>query len=169
MVITVHCYLLSFPPSRYLHLTSDELLPREHPDYDPHFKARPVAKHLLLKFQHYYYPRREISIDESMIGFQGRTSSKQFMPLKKYSKWGVKMWCLSEAKTGYLYRFLILGGRLAKSKEENKPSYAVLQLLRMEPSIIKNGHSLATDNFFTSPALAAEVRKFFQYVTCNFA
>ena len=42
------------------------------PGYDPLFKLRPFVDPLVINFQKAYHPGREISVDESMIGFKGR-------------------------------------------------------------------------------------------------
>lgn len=46
------------------------------------------------------------SIDESMTKFKGRSSMKQYMPLKP-TKRGIKMWLRCDANTGYTYDFNI--------------------------------------------------------------
>lgn len=37
----------------------------------------------------YYLPNKQLSIDESMIGFTGRHELKQYMPMKS-TKWGTQ-------------------------------------------------------------------------------
>ena len=101
----------------------------DHKDYNLHLKIQPFVDHLLDVFKRYYYPRKDISIDESLIAFQGRTKALHYLPNKRHARWGVKLWCLSEASTGYLYRFILLGGRLAVDRDENKPSMAIRRLL----------------------------------------
>jgi hypothetical protein len=48
-----------------------------------------------------YHPHREISIDEAMIAFKGRSSIKQYMPMKP-TKRGFKMWSSCDAYNGYV-------------------------------------------------------------------
>ena len=44
----------------------------------------------------------DITIDESMVGFLGRTPHlRQFMPQKRHARFGIKLWCLCNAKDGY--------------------------------------------------------------------
>ena len=55
---------------------------------------------LVKNFQEAYHLAREISVDESMIGFKGRMSFVQYMP-KKPTKCGMKTFVLTDSRTGY--------------------------------------------------------------------
>ena len=55
----------------------------------PHIKCALLLEKLLTNFKCNYNLGRELSIDEHMIGFKGRTSFIQYMP-KKPTKWGLK-------------------------------------------------------------------------------
>lgn len=46
-----------------------------------------------------YKPRKEISMDESMVAHKGRTPHTQYMPAKP-TRWGLKVWVLAESMTG---------------------------------------------------------------------
>ena len=63
-------------------------------DYDCLGKVRPLINHLSHKFQSLYQPNMEVAVDEAMIKFQGRSSLKQYMPLKP-------MWVLADSHNGY--------------------------------------------------------------------
>ena len=67
-----------------------------------------------------YVPGKEISVDESMIGTKSRLSFLQYMP-NKPTKWGVKVWVCSEAKTGYIHKFKIYTGK-EQQREHSKTS-----------------------------------------------
>ena len=56
-----------------------------------------------------FAPSRDLSIDEAMIRFDGRLAWKQYMP-KKPVKWGMKLWCLCDANTGYCLEFSLYTG-----------------------------------------------------------
>ena len=79
------------------------------PGYDPLFKLRPFLDPLLKNFKKAYNPGREVSLDESMIGFKGRLSFLQYMP-KKPTKWGMKAFVLADSKTGYTYNWRLYTG-----------------------------------------------------------
>ena len=67
----------------FLHVVNnDDARPREHPNHDKAFKIRSLIDILVPLWQRHYKPNKEISIDESMIPFKGRTSLMQYMPAK---------------------------------------------------------------------------------------
>ena len=69
---------------------------------DPLFKLCPFLTPFINNFKASYTLNREVSVDESMIGFKGRLSFIQYLP-KKPTKWGMKVYVLSDAHTGYIY------------------------------------------------------------------
>ena len=63
----------------YLHFVNNEsLLPTKNKTG----KVRPIIDELQKRFQELYQPNCEVAVDEAMIKFQGRSSMKQYMPLK---------------------------------------------------------------------------------------
>ena len=78
------------------------------PGHDPLYKLRPFVTPLITHFQSSYTLHREVSVDESMIGFKGRLGFIQYMP-KKPTKWGMKVF-LSDALTGYMYNWHLYTG-----------------------------------------------------------
>ncbi len=146
---------------RYLHLVDSSKQKKVgEVGYDPLFKVRPLLDHLSAVFPRYYQPARQLSIDEMMIGTRCRISFLQYMP-QKPCKFGVKVWVLAEAKTGYVVGFQIYTGAAlpATSTEENASkglAYRVVMDL-MEPYQGK-GHLLFMDNFYTSFDLVYDLK-----------
>ena len=69
--------------SRYLHFVDNTTLPpRTDPTYDKLGKIRPVLDSVTQQFLTGYNPHCEVSIDEAMIAFKGRSSMKQYVPKK---------------------------------------------------------------------------------------
>ena len=135
----------------FLHLVNnDENLPRDHPNHDKAFKIRPLVDLLVPLWQRHYKPKRELSIDESMIPFKGRTCLMQYMPAKP-NKWGLKAWGLAEAKTGYIYNWQLYLGKDSSRPTDLPLAHHVVMTLA-EP-LFDKGHILYMDNFFSSPAL----------------
>lgn len=67
--------------NRYLHLTDSTQAPgRDLPNYDPLHKVRPLVDQLNIKFPEFFKPGKNLSIDESMVGFKGRLQFKQYWP-----------------------------------------------------------------------------------------
>ena len=95
---------------RFLHLNDSSLYRKKgEPGHDPLYKLRPFIQPLLSNFQRNYILSKEISIDETMIGFKGRLSFIQYMP-KKPTKWGMKAYVLADARTGYMYNWYLYTG-----------------------------------------------------------
>ena len=61
-------------------------------------------------FESEYVLHKELSIEEAMIPFKGHLSFKQYMKDKPV-KWGIKVFALSDATNGYIYRMQIYTGK----------------------------------------------------------
>ena len=48
-------------------------------------------------------------MDETMVGFRGRVSFKQYCP-NKSTKYGLKFYVLADSSTGYVHNFLLYTG-----------------------------------------------------------
>ena len=95
---------------KFLHLNDNSQYKKKgEPGHDPLYKLRPFLTPLIANFQSSYTLHREVSVDESMIGFKGRLGFIQYMP-KKPTKWGMKAFVLSDARTGYMYNWHLYTG-----------------------------------------------------------
>jgi len=66
-------------------------------------KVRPLMTMLNERFQLFWPVENELSIDESMVPYYGRHSTKQFIRGKPI-RFGYKLWCLN-TRLGYLIQF----------------------------------------------------------------
>ena len=65
----------------YLHLDDNTTcIPRGDPGHDRLHKVRPLLTQATDIFSRDYIPNRNMSIDEAMVGFKGK--SKQYIPMK---------------------------------------------------------------------------------------
>ena len=95
---------------KFLHLNdSTKYIPKGRPGHDPLFKLRPFFDPLIANFQAAYSLGREISVDESMIGFKGHLWFLQCLP-KKPTKWGMKAFILTDSITAYTYNWRFYAG-----------------------------------------------------------
>lgn len=139
---------------RFLHLADSTKQKKQgEQGYDPLFKVRPLIDHLSAVFQQYYQPLRQLSIDEMMVGTRCCIAFLQFMP-KKPTRFGIKIWVNSEAKTGYVLKFEIYTGAHEGTREKGLSYRVVMEL--MEPFQGK-GHCLFIDNFYTGPKLLLDL------------
>ena len=76
---------------RYLHFTNNEALHAPgSPGYDKLGKIKPIITALSERFRGVYEPGKNISIDEAMIRFKGRSTIKQYLPMKPIKR-GIKV------------------------------------------------------------------------------
>ncbi|XP_040073232.1 piggyBac transposable element-derived protein 4-like [Ixodes scapularis] len=140
-----------------LHLNDNAKMP-EHGtnDFDRAYKVRPLIKMMNEKFHSEYSPSSHLAVDESMILFKGRSSMKQYMPMKPKIKRGFKVWSLADSQTGYLLKFQLYEGKNAeKPLDRTLGEHVVLSLADGAVSV---GSQLFFDNFFTSTKLLQELR-----------
>jgi hypothetical protein len=134
---------------QFFHLVNNgDALPRDDPDYDRCFKVRPLVDILVNKWQGVYYPGQNVSVDESIVAFKGRSSMIQYNPQKPH-KWGIKAWVLAESKTGYMYNWEMYRGSTGRT-ETGLSEKVVLNITQ---PIYGHNHHVYMDNFFTSPDL----------------
>ena len=140
--------------SRYLHFVDNStLVPRTSPAYDRLGKIRPLLNHILSRFSAVYTPGQDLAVDEAMIKFQGRSSMKQYMPIKPIKR-GIKVWVLADSTNGYFSRLEIYTGKKVNSIEHNLGSRVVKDLTS---DFQNKWHHVFFDNLFTSKALMCDL------------
>ena len=84
------------------------------------------------QFKRFFTPRREISIDETLMATRGRTTVIQYIPTK-VAKFGVKFWVLAESFTGYIMHMEIYLGRRYQPTppSQSKGTNVVMKLLNV--------------------------------------
>ncbi|CAH2003205.1 unnamed protein product [Acanthoscelides obtectus] len=133
---------------RYLHLNDNEVMPqRGQENFDKLYKIRPLVDILNERFSTLYAPYRELSIDESMVGFKGRTTLKQYMPMKPVKR-GFKVWVIACSRTGYNLGFKIYEGK--EQTDSAGISLGERTVLTMSDKYNGEGRCLYFDNFFNS-------------------
>ncbi|KAK3880920.1 hypothetical protein Pcinc_014570 [Petrolisthes cinctipes] len=119
-------------------------------EHDKWSKVRPLLDHLRSKFKE--IPMTEhLCVDEQLVPFKGRSSMKQYIPMKPHNC-GYKIFVLADDK-GMVYDFIPYTGKIEPVNNPNVPdlnpsSNSVLHLAESIPPF-KN-HKLYFDNWFTS-------------------
>ncbi|XP_065661125.1 piggyBac transposable element-derived protein 1-like [Hydra vulgaris] len=94
---------------KFLHFT-DIHIPNQQP-LNKIYKIQFLVEHFNNKFLYYYYPQKDISIDESMVGYKERHHIVN-MTNKRHSRFENNLWCVSNSTNGYWCQFEIYkGGR----------------------------------------------------------
>ena len=109
-------------------------------------RIRKISNHIQEKSLASYHPASQLSIDESMIGFKGRHSLKQYLPMKP-TKWGFKVFLLCESTSGYCLKHKFYH---EKGSEEYKPKNLCLELAS---GFENQGYHIYLDNFYSSVEL----------------
>lgn len=116
------------------------------------------------KFKEHFIPSREISVDESVVGFKGKICFLTYNP-KKPTKWGIRIYVLADANTGYVYSILPYYGSLT-SEDLPRPDLListriVLKLCQdlLDSNPGSKGYHIYTDRYYTSLPLAQELLK----------
>ena len=100
--------------SRYFHCRDTSRQPQRGDDgYDPLYKVRNILTKTKETFKRFFIPRRELSVDECMVGFKGRLFFKQYMPAKP-TKWGIKVSTICDARTGYCIGYDVYTGKIGR-------------------------------------------------------
>lgn len=95
-----------------------EELPRTSPKYNKLCKVQPFIDILNKTFDEACESSATQCNDESMIGFKGRSSMRQYMPMKPI-KQGYKWWARCDCKTGYLHQFQFFTEKTGTTTKEN--------------------------------------------------
>ena len=98
-------------------MDNDTLVHRGSDSHDRLGKVRPLIDYLAKNSAEVYNPHRDITVNEAMINFQGRSSLKQYMPLKP-TKCGIKVWVAADSANGYFSRFHFYSGQTQGSVED---------------------------------------------------
>lgn len=119
-------------------------------------KIKDVLDLLINNFQQGYSPTRNLSVDETMVGFRGRFSSKQYMPTKP-TKYGIKAFTLAESQHGYMMNILVYTG--ADTLESSDSAFSLLPqpariVMHLLHPYLGKGHTVITDRYYTSLPLA---------------
>jgi len=118
------------------------------------WKVQPVIDYINKRFRDAYHPRRELSIDETMLKFKGRLNIKQYIKMKPV-KWGIKLFTIAEAKTGYVLNLLPYVGK----REDTGVGKTTQTVLDVGKDYLDKGHRFFTDNYYTSVELMTKLEQ----------
>ncbi|GBM23181.1 PiggyBac transposable element-derived protein 2 [Araneus ventricosus] len=141
---------------RFLHLNDNTRMPLKGQfGYDKLYKVRPLFEQLNTTFHHAFNPSRCISIDESMVKFKGRSSLKQYMPLKPIKR-GFKVCVAACANTGYCLSMSVYTGKEEKAGT-SKMSLGEQVVSQLTHLFKGKGYCLFFDNFFSNVSMMSSL------------
>ncbi|UYV82776.1 USP34, partial [Cordylochernes scorpioides] len=119
------------------------------PGHDRLFKIRPVLESLIYSFGNAYTPQQNLTIDEAMCPFRGRVGFRVYIKGKPH-KYGIKIFQISEAVSGYAYNLDIYTGKDPEQPEHNSIPNLVDRLAKR---FYGQGYHIYFDRWFSSPEL----------------
>ena len=135
-----------------LHVNDNTAQPK---NTDKLYKLRSLLDSLNTNFMELYNVSKRVSVDESMILFKGRSSIKQYNPMKPIKR-GFKLWSLADMD-GYLYKFNVYQGKNETETDPRMPNYFGLGdkvVYELTKSLYRGWQEVYFDNYFTSVPLA---------------
>ena len=129
--------------SQYFHCS----IAAEEDPQDKLAKVRPLITLCERNFGHLFGPSKNLC-------WRGHDSWKQYLP-KKPIKWGIKLWCLCDSRTGYCVAFIVYTGAAGNGDVTLDLAYKVVMKL-MTKYMLRHHHVYA-DNYFTSVHLAEDL------------
>ena len=134
-----------FQIAKYFHSYNNKAIPDE--NSDRLIKVRTVMEYLTQKYKTYYIPDKHVSLDEGSMAWRGRLSFKVYNP-NKPDKYGVKLYMVAEAKTGYVFDFEVYSGTGRATIET---------VMNLMAPLRNKGYHLYMDNYYNSVALSEQL------------
>lgn len=128
------------------------------------FLIQPLLDHVRRQCQLFYTTSNNVAVDECTISFKGKVSFRVYNPLKP-TKFGLKVFALSDCDNGYLYDFLPYLGMQQIIPDSNllKTTQIVKHLCESvvykDPTTPRSGVHVFTDRYYTGPEIASELWK----------
>ena len=121
-------------------------------------KVQPLLDLLIPAFQCHFIPDQHIAVDESMTGFKGRVSFRQYVRGKPHP-FGIKAFVLADSKTGYLHNVRIYFGAETDIVEDPSLLQTTRTVITLAEHLQKKAYHLYCDRFYTSPELSVALRE----------
>ena len=136
-----------------LHLNDNATIQRD--NTDKLYKLRPFIQKLNENFVKLYNVNEHISIDESMILFKGRSTLKQYNPMKPIKR-GYKVWARAD-NDGYISKFSIYQGKHGETENVDAPNCFGLGekvVIHLINDLFGKNYKVYFDNYYSSVPLA---------------
>ena len=117
-------------------------------------KLEPLFNHIQSTCKRLYQCGKNVAIDERMVKSKNRTTLRQYMP-DKPTKFGFKLFVLSDSSTGYTLDFFLYEGK--NTRFENDKGLGYNTVTKLANSLGGSGYHIFVDNFYTSAKLMADM------------
>ena len=124
-------------------------------------RVKNIVNYLQKKCLELYTPERNIAVDESTVGYKGRIIFKTYNP-QKPTKWGMRVYVLSDCETGYISCFEpYFGQPTTDSLPRSDEPFTIRIVMHLVDLLVSqtqgSGYHVYTDRFYTSPTLATKL------------
>ncbi|XP_066965648.1 piggyBac transposable element-derived protein 4-like [Macrobrachium rosenbergii] len=119
---------------------------------------RPILSDLTRKFKLFFKPFRNLVIDESLILYKGRLRFKQYIRTKRH-RFGIKLFIICCCETGYILGLIVYTGKGTDIQFDRTLGVSGGVVKTMMSDYLNQGHTLFTDNWYTSPALCKYLKE----------
>ena len=153
-----------FELRRCLHITNPatyEHNDREHPEYDKMRQVRWLVSHIRDACMTSWVLGKFVIVDEMMVWYERTYCPAQQYMFKKPQKWGIKIWCLANSVSKFIYNFDIYCGRnlgnargVGRGRQDTIVAHEVVTKLSIGLENVE--HCITMDNYFTSIPLLVE-------------
>jgi len=152
-IISEHRFKLIW---RFFHLSDNSK------SKNPKNKVFTFLAEISKKWRQIYIPTQNLSLDETIIAFNGRSRYKQYEP-RKPDKWGLKAFSLAEADSGYMLNMILyLGKRETLGKGE---SFTITEMcMNLCNEYFNKNHILYLDSYYVSIPLLEKF--YYKHVYC---
>lgn len=118
-------------------------------------RASHFLEYIDSKFSQHFIPEQCILVDEAVVQFKGKIGIITYNPIKP-TTWGIRIYVLTDSKSGYVYSILPYYGSITTENLPNPelpittriPLYLYKKLLEKIPSA--EGYHMFTDRYYTS-------------------
>jgi hypothetical protein len=158
--------------TRCLHITNPctYVEDRTSPDFNKMHQTRWLINDIREACTREWKLGQHVTIDETMVKYKGTyCPARQYMP-KKPIKWGIKVWCIADSTSRFVWDFDIYCGKnqatlegRASSREEQSLAHRVV--MDLTGGLEHKNHVVVMDNFFTSVGLFRDLERRGIYAT----
>lgn len=106
---------------------------------------------LMNNLERRYVPGAQITVDEQLFPYRGRTRFTQYIPSKP-AKYGIKIWWVCDANSNYPLKGIIYVGK--QPNEARAANLGENVVLKLVENYSGSGRTIYADNFFSSYDLA---------------